>query len=92
MILRCNRLSPDHKKRAVDTLSKGMDTIWTPNHLDVEQAKKGQQKVIENKSVFSSGPLAQLAEQDTLNVKVVGSTPTWPTFSLSHERFLITRH
>ena len=26
-----------------------------------------------------SGPLAQLVEQDTLNVKVVGSTPTWPT-------------
>ncbi len=25
------------------------------------------------------GPLAQLAEQDTLNVKVVGPTPTWPT-------------
>ena len=24
------------------------------------------------------GPLAQLVEQDTLNVKVVGSTPTWP--------------
>ena len=23
------------------------------------------------------GPLAQLVEQDTLNVKVVGSTPTW---------------
>jgi hypothetical protein len=30
MTLRYSHLSPDHKKRAVDILSKRMDTIWTP--------------------------------------------------------------
>lgn len=31
MTLRYSRLSPDHKKRAVDVLSAKMDTIWTPD-------------------------------------------------------------
>lgn len=31
MTLRYSHLSPDHKKRAVDILSKRMDTIWTPS-------------------------------------------------------------
>jgi len=30
MTLRYAHLSPDHKRRAVDILSKRMDTIWTP--------------------------------------------------------------
>jgi integrase len=30
MTLRYAHLSPDHKRRAVDVLSKRMDTIWTP--------------------------------------------------------------
>lgn len=30
MTLRYDHLSPDHKRRAVDILSKRMDTIWTP--------------------------------------------------------------
>jgi len=30
MTLRYARLSPDHKRRAVDILSRRMDTIWTP--------------------------------------------------------------
>ena len=29
MTLRYSHLSPDHKKRAVDVLSKQMDTIWS---------------------------------------------------------------
>ncbi len=31
MTLRYSHLSPDHKKRAVDILSRRMDTIWTPS-------------------------------------------------------------
>ena len=31
MTLRYSHLSPSHKKQAVDTLSKWMDTIWTPS-------------------------------------------------------------
>ncbi len=31
--------------------------------------------------MYRIGPLAQLVEQDTLNVKVVGSTPTWLNFN-----------
>ena len=31
MTIRYSHLSPDHKKRAVDVLSKRMDTIWTPS-------------------------------------------------------------
>ena len=31
MTLRYSHLSPDHKKRAVEVLCNGMDTIWTPN-------------------------------------------------------------
>ncbi|MFC1709321.1 site-specific integrase [Candidatus Omnitrophota bacterium] len=30
MTLRYSHLPPDHKKRAVDVLSRRMDTIWTP--------------------------------------------------------------
>lgn len=30
MTLRYSHLSPDHKKRAIDVLGFGMDTIWTP--------------------------------------------------------------
>ena len=40
MTLRYSHLSPNHKKRAVDVLSKKMDTIWTPqqNEPIVEKA------------------------------------------------------
>jgi len=38
------------------------------------------------------GPLAQLAEQDTLNVKVVGPTPTWPTISLRMKNYELIEH
>jgi integrase len=34
MTLRYSHLSPSHKKQAVDTLSKWMDTIWTPSTKD----------------------------------------------------------
>ena len=30
MTLRYAHLSPDHKRRAVETLNRRMDTIWTP--------------------------------------------------------------
>ena len=33
-----------------------------------------------------SGPLAQLVEQETLNLLVVGSIPTRPTTSLANKR------
>jgi hypothetical protein len=38
---------------------------------------------------FVHGSLAQLVEQQTLNLLVVGSSPTWPTkrFSLKSEHF-----
>ena len=40
MTLRYSHLSPNHKKRAVDVLSKKMDTFWTPqqNEPIVEKA------------------------------------------------------
>ena len=42
MTLRYAHLSPNHKKRAVDILSRRMDTIWTP-----EQDEAGSQKELE---------------------------------------------
>ncbi|MFH0732203.1 MAG: site-specific integrase [Candidatus Omnitrophota bacterium] len=40
MTLRYSHLSPDHKKRAVDILSKRMDTIWTPSTTAEKVAEK----------------------------------------------------
>ena len=40
MTLRYSHLSPNHKQRAVDVLSKRMDTIWT---LDKNESHKGKQ-------------------------------------------------
>jgi integrase len=40
MTLRYSHLSPDHKKRAVDILSKRMDTIWTPASTSEKPAEK----------------------------------------------------
>ena len=34
------------------------------------------------------GPLAQLVEQDTLNVKVEGSIPSWPTSFVSLKTYI----
>jgi hypothetical protein len=34
--------------------------------------------------IFPDGPLAQLVEQETLNLLVVGSTPTRPTNSTTY--------
>src|SRR3989338_1841627 len=46
-----------------------------------------------NVSPKDLGPLAQLAEQDTLNVKVDGSTPSWPTTNYSFVKtFEILEH
>ena len=39
-------------------------------------------QLFDNHSAIELGPLAQLAEQDTLNVKVDGSTPSWPTINV----------
>ena len=78
MTLRYSHLSPDHKKRAVDNLGKRIDTSWTLKDMPKEFDKLTMSQVFENKLVMILGPLAQLAEQDTLNVKVVGPTPTWP--------------
>jgi len=44
MTLRYAHLSPNHKKRAVDTLSKRMDTIWSPEDIEVKA-------VVEQKAV-----------------------------------------
>ncbi|MFH1622760.1 MAG: hypothetical protein ABIA97_06565 [Candidatus Omnitrophota bacterium] len=41
MTLRYSHLSPDHKKRAVDILSRRMDTIWTPTPVS-EKLEKNQ--------------------------------------------------
>ena len=38
MTLRYSHLSPSHKKRAVDVLSKRMDTIWTPSTIEAKEA------------------------------------------------------
>ncbi len=51
MTLRYSHLSPDHKKRAVDILSKRMDTFWTPEALTKETAKSPLSQVFENKEV-----------------------------------------
>ncbi|MBM3248483.1 MAG: hypothetical protein FJZ10_03565, partial [Candidatus Omnitrophica bacterium] len=40
MTLRYSHLSPDHKKRAVDILSKRMDTIWTPEATSEKVSEK----------------------------------------------------
>ncbi|MBU2541336.1 MAG: tyrosine-type recombinase/integrase [Candidatus Omnitrophica bacterium] len=42
MTLRYSHLSPDHKKRAVDVLSKRMDTIWSPEAI----VKKSEEKSV----------------------------------------------
>lgn len=40
MTLRYSHLSPDHKKRAVDVLSKYMDTIWSPEPISHKVSEK----------------------------------------------------
>ena len=50
----------------------------TPGGISEETDKLAVLQSFENKEVVINGPLAQPAEQDTLNVKVVGSIPTWP--------------
>jgi len=40
MTLRYAHLSPDHKRRAVDILSKRMDTIWTPELKEIRLEKE----------------------------------------------------
>ena len=78
MTLRYSHLSPDHRKRAVDTLDKQIDTTTTLDIKCVSAEVPTIPQLTENNKVTDIGPLAQLVEQDTLNVKVVGSTPTWP--------------
>jgi hypothetical protein len=78
MTLRYSHLSPDHKKRAVDVLGSRMDTIWTPKPSDDRSEVLTVSQLIDNIDVANRARIAQLAEQDTLNVKVVGPTPTWP--------------
>jgi len=75
MTLRYSHLSPDHKKRAVDILSKrmDMDTIWTPAPASDKSGKLTVSQLIDNIDVANSARIAQLAEQDTLNVKVPSS-------------------
>ena len=51
MTLRYSHLSPDHKKRAVDTLQKRMDTIWTPEPNKQKVDKKFLAEHIVNKGV-----------------------------------------
>lgn len=41
MTLRYSHLSPDHKKRAVDTLGRRMDTFWTPSAPETKEAVEG---------------------------------------------------
>jgi len=42
MTLRYSHLSPNHKQRAVDVLSKRMDTIWTLNKNETNKGKQLQ--------------------------------------------------
>jgi len=79
MTLRYSHLSPDHKKRAVDILGKRMDTIWTLELPTEKPQELALPQLLGKTALTKLGPLAQLAEQDTLNVKVEGSTPSWPT-------------
>ncbi len=83
MTLRYSHLSPDHKKRAVDILGQRMDTFWTPKATHEASKEFTVSQILDNPEVIDNGPLAQSVEQDTLNVKVVGSTPTWPIYNFS---------
>ena len=49
MTLRYAHLSPDHKRRAVDVLSRRMDAIWTPEPGAVKDEKAVASQVIDNK-------------------------------------------
>ena len=76
MTLRYSHLSPDHKKRAVDVLSRQMDTIWTPEEPVEQDDKLTVAQPFENKDDIDDARIAQLVEQDTLNVEVLGSIPS----------------
>lgn len=51
MTLRYSHLSPDHKKRAVDVLSRQMDTIWTPGPAGDKSEVLTVSQLIENTMV-----------------------------------------
>ena len=55
MTLRYSHLSPDHKRRAVDILSRRMDTIWPPKPGSEKDEKSAVSQLIDNKHVVSRG-------------------------------------
>jgi len=55
MTLRYAHLSPDHKRRAVDILSRRMDTIWPPEPGSVKDEKLAKSQLIDNKHVINVG-------------------------------------
>ncbi len=60
---------------------RGFEPRYPPHKVENAQVADS------NGEALSYGPLAQLAEQGTLNPKVVGSTPTRPTITLREDRF-----
>jgi len=55
MTLRYAHLSPDHKKRAVDILSRQMDTFWTPKQNSKMDVDMLDSQLIYNDVVTSVG-------------------------------------
>jgi len=72
MTLTYSHFTADYKKEVMEIFADRMDTFWT---LSKKGKKEESNQVIENKRY---GPLAQLAEQGTLNAKVGGSIPPRP--------------
>ena len=68
MTLRYSHLSPSHKKHAVDSLSRRMDTIWTPEAKPDEESeiRKLLSSLTHSKLEDNAG-VAQLVEQLTCN-------------------------
>jgi len=76
MTLRYSHLSPNHKKEAVETLNKSIDTnTGTNDKLDVEAEFKSIVSSINNSDLRNNAGLAQLVEQLICNQQVGGSKP-----------------
>jgi len=54
MTLRYSHLSPDHKQRAVSTLSRQMDTFWTPERSKENEEVFDFSQLLEDKEVINT--------------------------------------
>ncbi|MFH0913126.1 MAG: tyrosine-type recombinase/integrase [Candidatus Omnitrophota bacterium] len=59
---RYSRLSPDHKQRAVDTLARRMDTLWSLEQNGAEADKIAVSEVFDNQLVVEIRAISSILE------------------------------